>query len=218
MKQLEKALFADIKKTKAYRTELIKAVKTSNAKDLEGWQLRDLLTPTTKNKDFGTIKALKNYLGIRWNKQIDKLIAEVPFKLSFHPELLEVKEMTITVEWKKNRTWGSNPTAESFVYGLGHISSGSIGGCGYDKQSAAVANILNQVPQFKQLLYIQKNRPKNNGKSNNNIFGYGSGYGVLPYFESGVGVNCYIDIFKAIGYDFKTLSSGKRVDVYQVTK
>ena len=151
MKNLKKQLLADIRKQKAYRVELIKAVKTSKSSEMEGWQLKDLLTASTRNKDFGTIKALKQYLSNRWNKQIEKSISEVDGKLSFIYDYPEIKEITITVEWKRNRTWGNNPTAETFISGLGRLSSGSIGGCGYDKQSTAVAEVLNQIPQFKQL-------------------------------------------------------------------
>jgi len=114
--------------------------------------------------------------------------------------------------------WGSNPTATAFVCGVGELSSGSIGGCGYDKQSTAVANVLNQIPQFKKLMFELKDKPKNAKLKNREVFGYGSGYGILPNFEGGVGVSCYDRIFNAIGYEFKTLSIGKTFDVYQISK
>ena len=46
----------------------------------------------------------------------------------------------IRVEWKKPTVWGSNPTAEVVT---GTYTTGSASGCGYDKESAAVAEALN---------------------------------------------------------------------------
>lgn len=114
--------------------------------------------------------------------------------------------------------WGSNQTAESYVNGIGNISSGLIGGYGYDKCSTAVAKVLNQVPQFRKLMFELKNKPSNVNKKNCELFGYGSGYGILPNFEGGVGVNCYDRILNTIGYEFKTVSSGKTFDVYKISK
>ena len=48
-----------------------------------------------------------------------------------------------------------------------------------------------------------------------NIIGYGSGYFVLPYFEGGVGSNCFWEILKKGG--FKTISNhGKHEDFYNI--
>ena len=49
---------------------------------------------------------------------------------------------------------------------------------------------------------------------NRNIFGYGSGYGILPYFEGGVGVSSYYKIFNTIGLEFKQVND----TLYIVTK
>lgn len=58
----------------------------------------------------------------------------------------KIQEIIINVDWKKNYTWGSNPNAEVWVvfsdaeYGTfsDYAKSGSVGGCNYDKRSAAV--------------------------------------------------------------------------------
>jgi len=125
--------------------------------------------------------------------------------------------------------WGSNPRAEaSYVYInegktlYNDVYSGSIGGCGYDKESTAVANCLNKIPQLMKALYEKKNKeykPTNKESDlNRNIFGYGSGYGIFPNFEGGVGTSCYPDIFKAIGFKFSKTASGKTFDVYTIEK
>lgn len=66
----------------------------------------------------------------------------------------EVREIEINVEWKKNRTWGSNPRAEVWVlfsdpeYGTAsdYAKSSSIGGSGYDKKSTAVSEAFERLP------------------------------------------------------------------------
>lgn len=217
MKNLSKLLRNEIAKNKKEVLAKIKELNISNAKGLD-WQLAILLPKAKENFQFESVKVLKDYLISRLEKATTKKIIEADKKLLFNENLSSIEELTINVEWKKSSTWGSNPTAEAYVNGVGRVSSGSIGGCGYDKQSTAVANVLNQVPQFKKLLFEYKNKPKNFKLSNHEIFGYGSGYGVLPSFKGGVGVNCYNQIFNKIGYEFKTVSSGNTFDVYKVVK
>ncbi len=94
--------------------------------------------------------------------------------------------------------------------------SGSIDGYGYDKQSTAVANCLNQIDEILKMLYTIKN--DNIDKENRDLLGYGSGYGLTPSIEGGVGVSCYPYIFSKLGYEFKTIASGKTFDVYTITK
>lgn len=113
-----------------------------------------------------------------------------------------------------------NPSAEAKVVKMDgqceYFHSGSIGGCGYDKTSTAVANVLNQVNGLLKLMYVKRNQ--NTKKELREIFGYGAGYGLIPKIEGGVGVSCYNRIMQSIGYSFKTLSSGKTFDVYVIEK
>jgi len=215
MKNLAKAVVKENEKNNSYKTELINNLLDSNINSLD-WRLKELLTVGQKKKQF-TLNELKEVLKIRLKKENEKRNKSSLQKLQFDT-LEQINELTVTVEWKKSNMWGMNPTAESYVNGIGFVSSGSIGGCGYDKGCTAVANILNQVPQFMQLMYNLKDKSKNVNLKNHDIFGYGSGYGVLPSFEGGVGVSCYDRIFNKIGYKFETLSSGKTFDVYKITK
>lgn len=65
----------------------------------------------------------------------------------------KVTEIHISVDWKKSRTWGSNPTAEVWltydggekIGGTAYAKSASIGGCGFDKRSAAVSVALSNL-------------------------------------------------------------------------
>lgn len=63
-----------------------------------------------------------------------------------------VVEIHVSVDWKKSRTWGHNPTAEVWLLYEGgekgggnayaYAKSASIGGAGYDKRSTAVSEAL----------------------------------------------------------------------------
>jgi hypothetical protein len=125
----------------------------------------------------------------------------------------DFSSIRISVEWKTSRTWGANPTAEICVIGQGRYY-GKASGCGYDKLSTSVAEALNQSNSVLKALYLAKAKKPN--KTNRDLFGYGSGYGVLPSFEGGVGVSCYPSIFKAAGFKFTTTGSGKMFDSFYV--
>ncbi|WP_162127451.1 hypothetical protein [Flavobacterium phycosphaerae] len=215
MKNLEKQLIAEQLKSKKNSLSLIKKVDTPNTNELD-WALRSLLPKAKRKYTFENIAILKAYLIKRLDAQITTEIQRQVAKLIFSDKLESLNEITITVVWRKSVMWGHNPTAESYVNGIGALTSGSISGCGYCKLSTAVAEVLNQIPQFLKLMYQLKN--KKFKVKNHELFGYGSGYGILPYFEGGVGVSCYGKIFNAIGYQFRTISSGKLFDVFSITK
>lgn len=92
------------------------------------------------------------------------------------------------------------------------------GGWGYDKLSSAIAEVLNEYLPLKELLYNYKEKYLFENKltqaNNREIFGYGSGYGILPYFECGVGVSSYYKIFNTIGLEFKQVND----TLYIITK
>ena len=215
MKNLIKLYDIELKKSFNDTLQSIKLIDTAVAKNLP-WYLNNMLPAGKQKYIFPSIAELKSYLikrlELRQIKKRDQFIQKITFSENMQP----IENLTINVNWCKSVTWGANPTAETFIYGLGRVSSGSVSGCGYDKQSTAVANLLNQVPQFLQLLYIEKN--KKYKLSNRVLFGYGAGSGILPAFAGGVGVNCYDKIFNKIGYKFETISSGKMFDVYRITK
>ena len=92
------------------------------------------------------------------------------------------------------------------------------GGWGYDKLSSAISEVLNEYLPLKELLYNYKEKYLFENKllqvNNRDIFGYGSGYGILPYFEGGVGVSSYYKIFNTIGLEFKQIDD----TLYIITK
>ncbi|MFN8275458.1 MAG: hypothetical protein U0X58_11350 [Flavobacteriaceae bacterium] len=215
MKNLAKLLTAQQSADKKRRLQLIKKVNSLNTSELD-WALRSLLSKSKKNYIFNRMSNLKTYLIDRLEIESNNQLENSLSKLNFSENLLPITEIIITVEYKKSKKWGSNPTAETYVNGIGFLTSGSIGGCGYDKQSTAVAMVLNQIPQFMQSMYALKS--KNVRIRNHELFGFGSGYGILPEFEGGVGVSCYDKIFNAIGYLFSTVTYGKSFTVFSVKK
>lgn len=112
---------------------------------------------------------------------------------------------------------------------------GAASGCNYDKESAAIAEALNQSPAVLKVLYTLKEKGlkrlsaqgralnpfhpqpiREDRRSSNSICGKGAGYGVLPYFEGGVGSSCFWSILEKCGYSCRNTASGKRFDDYSV--
>lgn len=226
MKNLIKAIETEEKKRLEDFIFSINQISPENAWDLkllDTWQYNDLL-PKGKDVSKFSFSALRGYLIMRKEKAIYKAIEREVSKINTVAKAGELISVKITVEWKKNRMWGSNPTAEAWCQYIDetgntnshYAKSGSIGGCGYDKQSTAVSECLNQFNEVLKLLYTAKN--KNVTAKNNDLLGYGSGYGILPSIEGGVGVSCYPRIFELLGYSFKTVASGKSFDAYSIEK
>jgi len=172
-------------------------------KDISKMSLEELRAYLIKRKEAREKRRLNNELGeiVRiWNAS-------------------ELKSCTISVEWCKSRMWGMNPRAiaESVTTGhSGYSSSGSIGGCGYDKLSTAVADAINPMDEVLKPLYQLRDTDVNTPLRE--LLGYGSGHDVLPYLEGGVGVSCYPRIFEKVGYKFSTVASGRTYDVFKIEK
>lgn len=199
----------------------------SDIKSLDHWEYSDLL-PKGKNINMFSFEDAKAYLINRKQKavykQIEKDVKEV--KNIFNAgDLISVK---ISIEWKRSRMWGSNPTAEAWAVFKDnnnntnsiYVKSGSIGGCGYDKESTAVAECLNQIHEVLKPFFLIKDNALNTNKDikNSEAIGYGAGYGIVPRIEGGVGVSCYNSLFNKIGFTFKSIASGKTFDVYTIEK
>ena len=131
-----------------------------------------------------------------------------------------VESISITIEWTKSRTWGNNPKAEALVHYTNpnhskRYQSESISGCGYDKESTATAQVLNQIRPLLKEMYAAKEAAQTNQRD---CLGYGSGYCILPSFEGGVGFDCHRIILEKLGYIYDHPASGKTFDVYTFRK
>lgn len=92
------------------------------------------------------------------------------------------------------------------------------GGWGYDKLSTAIAEVLNQYQPLMKLMYkyIDDKMWEEGSLTINNhkVLGYGSGYGILPYFEHGVGVSAFYRIFDNLGLKLTQVTD----EFYRITK
>lgn len=149
----------------------------------------------------------------KFKRDMDKEIVEVKAKIKEISEAPDFAgEFIITVEWIRSRTWGANPRA----YTNKGFESSSIGGCGYDKLSTATAQALNSNKSILKMMYAKKN--ENISIRNHELLGYGSGYGILPSFEGGVGTRSHIRIIEGLGLKMETITSTKNTDVFLIKK
>lgn len=92
-----------------------------------------------------------------------------------------------------------------------HCYKGSASGWGYDKLSSALADALNKSYDALSILAHAKHVALSNGETdwsatassgrcNHDMLGYGSGYGVVPCYEGGVGMSTIIALLTRRGY------------------
>ena len=216
---------------------LRRAVELENLKECVSWkrairipeegQLEKIcrwLTPYMKKKFKAgalTLDDAKKSAIQRIEADFSKRLARTIEKIERAENASELHFIDISVEWKKSRTWGANPTAKVRAWTGSHSTetgTETASGCGYDKESAAIANALNSCPSIMSALYEVAEQIGARKEEYREKIGYGSGYSVLPYFEGGVGVSCYYQIFESIGYTMRHTASGETFDVYTVSK
>lgn len=155
------------------------------------------------NNDYKTERGVKNYL-----ERINE-------KYRIKAEKGDVKELEIHIDWVKSRVWGMNPHATCYI----ELKNGSFfskngfaeSGCGYDKESSVVAQLCNDI--LSGMLY----RALNNKRKRKKI-PYGiSNRGFFPYFEGGVGMSCYKDVFEYLGGKMEHVVNRPNYDFYKIT-
>lgn len=170
-----------------------------------------------KAVEFATKRALK---------EIEKKTAQSLAQLDRIANAAELESVQISVDWVRSRTWGYNPHVEAYTNTGRH--TGTASGYGYDKESTAIAEALNDCESVLKALYTLKEKGLQAGQSdesataccgrdNRDICGYGAGYGVIPYFEGGVGSSCFWAIFEKCGYKV-TGHHGKKSDFYTIER
>ena len=63
----------------------------------------------------------------------------------------ELRSFQSCVEWSKNRTWGMNPHARTWINNS-NFGEGSASGCGYDKLSASICYAVNNNENAKKII------------------------------------------------------------------
>jgi hypothetical protein len=167
----------------------------------------------------------------RMEKQEEKHLAEKLGKLDRVAAAPDLDSVSISVEWKRSSVWGYNPTATVTIQAGGTWKqyTGTASGCGYDKRTAAIGEALNKSESVKKMLYTIKEKALDNPPAvgrcagpgyfekpttNNSLIHYGAGYGVLPYFEGGVGISSFYGVFEACGYVCTASHETKTTDFY----
>lgn len=190
---------------------------------LKSWYYRNLIPSSSKKRNWRSATELKAYLIDRRTKADAKELQSFINRVeTVNKSELKIESIDISVNWNKSKTWGYNAQAEisvNYSNFTRRIFTGSrTSGCGYDKESTAISDALNQSNALLKLMYTEKNRQSRVNKKNAEIFGYASGYGILPYFEGGTGVSCYNRIFESLGFKFESVTHGKNYDVYRVVR
>ena len=146
-------------------------------------------------------------------KQLDKELKELE-KIENNHKLFD----TLYIQIQSKKTSLGYQFKATLSDNIEKIEGKYTGGWGYDKLSSAISEVLNEYLPLKELLYNYKEKYLFENKliqaNNHEIFGYGSGYGILPYFEGGVGVSSYYKIFNTIGLEFKQVDDS----LYIITK
>lgn len=143
-------------------------------------------------------------------KELEKELAQNMQQLDAAEAAPDVKSIAIHVEWKRSTTWGYNPHA-SVIVNQANRYTGSASGCGYDKRTAAIAEAANKSAVLQRMLYTLKEKALESGEK----MPYGAGSGVIPYFEGGVGMSSYRELFRRCGLRITIdYESGKHYDSY----
>lgn len=151
-------------------------------------------------------------------KEYEKQRVQAISKIEAVEQAPDIQRITVNVEWTRNRTWGVNPSAFVFTHSIGQ-TVGHASGCGYDKESSAIASAFNQNVAILKIIYAMKEKAlqDNYNISSHDACGYGAGYGASPYYEGGVGVTCFISILSKAGFDC-AVANGKMSASYIFNK
>ena len=122
------------------------------------------------------------------------------------------KEIEIEIRWAKGSMGAQQATAEMSwrdSEGYHNLVSAKTRGWGYDKESSAVSDVLNEAPFgikiALEIARMTKNRP----------YGISVHDGFLPMWSGGVGMSSFLTVFQKVGYTYKVYGSG---DVYVLTR
>lgn len=198
-------------------SELKNTVETINKSErLDEWHLKSLI-PNGKSFKGWDLNTKKEYYVKRAKLRADKQKEQLFQRVDLLKNAPSIERIDISIEWKKSKTWGANPHCSVRV-GCADMNwyyfESSASGCGYDKESQAIASALNQCNSFIALLFkVEKKDPEHK------VYGYyGTDKGFFPHLSGGVGTDCYPAIFALVGYKMQKVASGKTFDSWSITK
>jgi hypothetical protein len=208
--------YKDFKEIKAaYKREVLNNQKKFKNyilnMDFNELQSRYYFKDLTKKQQQKSEKEVKKAIIEKEQKENNKRIEKFFKKCDDILKAEAAKNITISVSWVNNSTWGKNPHAE--VWAGGQYTTGKASGCGYDKLSTAIAAAFNQNESILKLVFVayEKALRKNKNISIREAVGYGLGY-QYPSFEGGVGYSCFSNFFQKLGAKTNTWQEGKTWD------
>lgn len=184
---------------------------------LVGWYYRDRMTPAALRMAQETDPAeplpakVREKMVSRFQRENESDRRKYLHKLERAANAPELRDLTVCVEWAKSRTWGANPTATVTANDSHHYeTTGHASGCGYDKESAAIASAMNANAAVLRILYTHAEK---GGKFAYSVYTFAG----LPYFDGGCGVSCFRNVFEGCGYEWRDLVHRKTFDSYMMT-
>lgn len=191
-------------------------IETKTAADiLASWYLKRYTTPKTLEAIKNTAPEEKPAADILAKMKAKKAREEAK-NTAQRLEALALAEscklpesVNISVEFTRSRIWGSIPHAT--ITAEQRRTFGTTSGCGYDKESAAIASAMNQNPEVMRILYDHAESGEGFPYSVHTFAG-------LPSFDGGCGVSCFRSVFEACGYEWRQVGNGKTFNAYAITR
>ena len=185
------------------KKELEKVVKNIEAGNMNtiNFYITDLRKQQLKDGKI-TLEKVQQIAIKKANKEIEKQTAKKMDQVkNIYATIENMEDINIIVQTKKTNLGYQHKAI--LATDTVRIEGKYTGGWGYDKLSTAIAEVLNQYHPLMKLMYnyIDDKMFEEGSLTINNhkVLGYGSGYGILPYCESGVGVSSFYKIFDNLG-------------------
>lgn len=249
-KQLERFAFSELKKfyTKYY-TQAVKFYSQDKNETLETWvkRIKNLLireksdiSKIVRAEEKHPIKKLREIYAQEQPKAIFKTLCYytkkkyIKYLENARNGVLNAlatnlpEDIRIDVSWKKSQTWGANPTAEVWAGEYLGISR-RVGGCGYDKESTAIAEPFNRSKKLAKIAIIAKFIDtkykdlswKEKDKKGIFTYSYGVSFSIFHnngiYWEGGVGASSFMNCIKTAGYKIDAEFHPKYNDYYKLS-
>ena len=184
------------------------------------WYYREKLTPAAAraladlDNDAPIPEAVQKKMLAKFERENNKRKIVMLDKLLHAQEAGLPESVDISVEYRRDSYWGNNKpcaTVEALTEKRRYETKASAGGCGYDRQSAAIASACNANPAIMAILYAHAEKGLPFSYSVHTFAG-------VPSFDGGCGVSCFYNVFSECGYEFRQVASGKMFDAYTITK
>lgn len=188
------------------KIEALKILYKMSNKNLQNYELswyeQEALTNRQfelfQNKDFKKLKELLKKQIEKESKKLEIEKEEAMKKYNKIAELKDIKQASIEINWTKNsgaygyqcsafgRVWYKNGNFETY-------QTERTGGCGYDKPSTAMSYFCNKLLKIVLLKHANKIL-----KDNDKHYKFYAGEPL--YYQYGVGISSYENLFKNLGY------------------